>query len=47
MSKPTPISLETSVIDYLRNDPDFFKRHPGLLTELNLPHESGNTVSLV
>ncbi|MFK7916384.1 MAG: DUF484 family protein [Pseudomonadales bacterium] len=47
MSKPTPISRETAVIDYLRNDPDFFKRHPGLLTDLNLPHESGSTISLI
>lgn len=47
MSEPTPISQETSVIDYLRKDPDFFQRHPGLLAELNLPHESGKTISLV
>ena len=38
---------EQAVIDYLRRDPDFFSRHPGLLSELNLPHASGNTVSLV
>lgn len=47
MNEPTPISTETTVIEYLRKDPDFFKRHPGLLAELNLPHQSGNTISLV
>ncbi len=38
---------EQSVVDYLRLDPDFFTRHPGLLSELNLPHANGRTVSLV
>lgn len=38
---------EQAVVDYLRLDRDFFTRHPGLLSELNLPHVSGKTVSLV
>jgi len=38
---------EQAIIDYLRADPDFFARHKNLLTELNLPHASGRTVSLV
>ncbi|MEM9620958.1 MAG: DUF484 family protein [Pseudomonadota bacterium] len=38
---------EQSVVDFLSLDRDFFVRHPGLLSELNLPHGSGRTVSLV
>ena len=38
---------EQALIDQLRADPNFFVRHPGLLSELNLPHASGNAVSLV
>lgn len=38
---------EDAVIAYLRSDPDFFVRQPALLSELNLPHASGRTVSLV
>lgn len=48
MSDPTPISREAAIIEYLRKDPDFFQRHPELLAELNLPHETGSrTTSLV
>lgn len=35
------------VIVYLRNHPDFFQEHAHLLSELRLPHESGNAISLV
>lgn len=35
------------VVDYLRADPDFFQRHAGLLSELNLPHDSGRAISLI
>jgi uncharacterized protein YigA (DUF484 family) len=35
------------IIDCLRADPGFFVRHPGLLSELDLPHESGTAVSLI
>lgn len=45
-SAATPVE-EQSVVDFLRLDNDFFVRHPGLLSELNLPHGSGRTVSLV
>lgn len=38
---------ERAIIDYLRAHPDFFSHHKSLLTELNLPHASGRTVSLV
>ncbi len=38
---------EQTVVDFLRRDQDFFVRHPGLLSELNLPHSSGRAVSLV
>jgi len=37
-----------AVIDHLQRNPDFFERHPQLLTKLNVPHERGAaTVSLV
>jgi len=35
------------VIDYLRADKGFFQRHPNILSELDLPHESGKAVSLI
>ncbi len=38
---------ETAIVDYLSANPDFFTRHPGLLSELNLPHASGKAVSLI
>jgi len=38
---------EDTVARYLRENPDFFGRHPMLLTDLNLPHDSGEAVSLV
>lgn len=44
--EPTRLTDE-DVISYLRLDPNFFQRHAGLLSELNLPHESGAAVSLV
>lgn len=37
----------TDVARYLARHPDFFVDHPGLLAELELPHESGSAVSLV
>ncbi|MEM7098779.1 MAG: DUF484 family protein [Pseudomonadota bacterium] len=41
------LPAEQEVVAYLRQDQDFFSRHPSLLSELNLPHISGKTVSLV
>ncbi len=38
---------ETSVIDYLKNNPGVLERHPEVLTMLTFPHESGAAVSLV
>jgi uncharacterized protein YigA (DUF484 family) len=35
------------VARFLRENPDYFQRYPGLLTLLDLPHESGQAVSLV
>jgi len=38
---------EQSIHDYLTAHSDFFENHPALLNELNLPHASGGTISLV
>jgi uncharacterized protein YigA (DUF484 family) len=38
---------EASVMDYLKNNPDSLERHPEVLAQLTLPHESGSAVSLV
>lgn len=38
---------EDAIHDYLQTHPDFFERHAGLLSALDLPHASGGTVSLV
>jgi uncharacterized protein YigA (DUF484 family) len=38
---------EDTVMRYLRDNPDFFGRHPMLLTDLSLPHDSGEAISLV
>ena len=35
------------VIEYLQTHPDFFARYPDLTSELELPHQSGEAVSLV
>jgi hypothetical protein len=39
--------LERAVSDYLGSHADFFERHPGLLEQLRVPHEAGESVSLV
>ena len=38
---------EDAVHDFLAANPDFFERHPKLLSMLRLPHASGAAVSLV
>ncbi|MES1195730.1 MAG: DUF484 family protein, partial [Steroidobacter sp.] len=39
---------EDSVAAYLSQHPDFFERHTGLLTRMQIPHERGaQTISLV
>lgn len=54
MSKPNARDLDTAavseevLVDYLLRHPDFFERHSGVLTRLQVPHErGGQTVSLV
>ncbi len=40
--------LEEVVSRYLRNEPDFFARHPGVLAEIRVPHhEAGRAISLI
>lgn len=36
-----------SVADYLRRHPEFFRAHPNLLAQLEIPHECGSAVSLI
>jgi uncharacterized protein YigA (DUF484 family) len=38
---------DAHIVDFLRQHPDFFIQNPSLLEELNLPHSSGEAVSLV
>jgi uncharacterized protein YigA (DUF484 family) len=38
---------DESVRDYLEANPDFFERHSALLSDLSVPHGSGEAVSLV
>lgn len=38
---------EAQVVDWLRDNKDFFERHPELLAEIEVPHASGSAVSLV
>jgi len=45
-SGPARLSDEM-IVEYLRADPDFFQRHANLLSELNLPHDSGQAISLI
>lgn len=33
------------VVNYLKNHPDFFREHPYLLRDLNVPHDTGKGVS--
>lgn len=38
---------DAEVARYLSETPDFFERHSDLLADLQLPHDSGNAISLV
>lgn len=38
---------DIDIIDYLKNHPDFFRQNPAVLTDMSLPHTSGNATSLV
>ncbi len=42
-----PIEIEQEVVDYLRENPEFFARYPEVLAALEVPHSCGNAVSLV
>ncbi|MCW8943168.1 MAG: DUF484 family protein [Sedimenticola sp.] len=48
-SEPASDYLETEqvLIDYLTKNPDFFQRNPDVLCKLELPHTSGDAVSLI
>jgi uncharacterized protein len=46
-SDAVDVHNEDAVMQYLRDNPDFFGRHPMLLTDLSLPHDSGQAISLV
>ena len=45
--EPTSDALEQQIIDYLETHPDFFDRHPELLQQLELTHQSHGTPSLI
>jgi uncharacterized protein YigA (DUF484 family) len=47
-SEPNNVTLtDQAIAAYLRKHPDFFRSHSTLLEELNLPHASGDAVSLI
>ncbi|MCU7842338.1 MAG: DUF484 family protein [Candidatus Thiodiazotropha sp. (ex Monitilora ramsayi)] len=39
--------MESQVAEYLTDHPDFFIRRPEVLSEIEIPHESGTAVSLI
>jgi uncharacterized protein YigA (DUF484 family) len=45
-NKPLGVS-ESSVATYLADHPDFFTRHPNLLADMEIAHQSGTAVSLI
>lgn len=40
-------SFERDVIEFLRANPDFLDQHPQVLSQLSIPHQSGDAVSLL
>ena len=36
-----------AVEQYLKNNPDYFERYPGLLAQLRIPHNINGAVSLI
>ena len=48
-SETMPVEItEQDFANYLRQNPDFFERHPSLLSQLVVPHpQSGQAVSLL
>lgn len=43
----TDVLTDSQIEHYLRQHPDFFSHHLGLLEQLSIPHPSGNAVSLL
>lgn len=43
----TDTMQDHSVVEYLRDHPDFFNTHTGLLAEIHVPHQSHGAVSLI
>jgi len=39
--------MDQTVVEHLKTHPEFFDRHPEVLVELELPHQSGEAVSLI
>jgi len=46
MNDQIPLS-EEQVVAYLQENPEFFRDHLGLLERMQIPHPSGNAVSLI
>jgi hypothetical protein len=45
---PKPLDLDAAAVaDYLRRHPEFFIDHDELIPELRIPHQRGDTISLV
>jgi len=42
-----PVLSDETVANFLTNNPDFFHRNPTILSEMSLPHQSGNATSLI
>lgn len=52
MSTPSQVPMideqqEAGIADYLTQHPDFFTRHEDVLTHIDIPHQQGESVSLV
>jgi len=45
--KPREKVSEEQVAQYLKDNPDFFQNHQDILSDLDLPHNSGGAISLV
>jgi uncharacterized protein YigA (DUF484 family) len=44
---PTADEREVEIVDYLAAHPDFFERHPEALASIDIPHPTGDAVSLI
>lgn len=45
--EPAVDDRETEIADYLIAHPDFFERHPDALAAIDIPHPTGDAVSLI